>query len=92
MQTFTVSEEAARTAYAEAGLSNEQIEKALQGLRDARTHAGLDVVTNPADERKYGDISVFKVQGNGYRKPTMGLFKAQIPGFIEDLQAAYDAL
>lgn len=90
--TFTVSEESARAAYKEAGLSDTQIEKALAGLRNARVTAGIEAKVNPAGERKYGDVSIFKVQGNGYRKPAMGLFRGQIAGLIAQLQDALKVL
>lgn len=93
MSSYAVTtEESARAAFKEAGLTDAQIEKALTGLRNTRAHAGIEVTVNPADERKYGDVSIFKVQGNGYRKPAMGLFHAQIAGLVEQLQDALKVL
>ena len=87
-----VDTEAARAAFVAAGLSEGEIEKALAGLASMRSFAGIEVVVNAADERKFGDVSIFKVQGNGYRKPAMGLFQAQIEPLIESLKDALTVL
>jgi hypothetical protein len=87
-----VNTDAARAAFQAAGLTEEAIEKALAGLASMRTTASIEVVVNSAEERKFGDVSIFKVQGNGYRKPAMGLFREQIEPLIEQLGAALTAL
>lgn len=84
----TVNLQAAEGALRAAGVSEEEIGKALAGLASLRTTAGIEVVVNPADERKYGDVSIFKVQANGYRKPAMGVFASQLPELIAGLQDA----
>lgn len=90
--TINVSLDAARAAYEEAGLKKEQIDKLLSGLTAARTTAGLEVVVNPEGERKYGDVSIFKVQANGYRKPKMGVFTKDIQTLIDGLTQALKEL
>lgn len=87
-----VNTEAARAAFQAAGLTDEAIDKALAGLASMRTTAAVEVVVNSAEERKFGDVSIFKVQGNGYRKPAMGLFRDQIEPLIEQLGTALTAL
>lgn len=84
--------DAARAAFVAAGLNEAQVEKALAGLASLRDVAGIEVVVNSAEERKFGDVSIFKVQGNGYRKPAMGLFQAQIQPLIESLTDALAVL
>lgn len=87
-----VNTEAARAAFEAAGLDSDAVDQALAGLASMRTTASIEVVVNPAEERKFGDISIFKVQGNGYRKPVMGLFQAQIEPLIESLTDAAEVL
>lgn len=88
----TVNLEAAEAALRAAGVSEDEIVKAIQGLSTMRTTAGIEVVVNPAEERKYGDVSIFKVQGNGYRKPAMGIFESQLSDLISQLQDALGVL
>lgn len=88
----TVNLEAAEGALRAAGLSDSDVTKAMQGLAAARSTAGIEVVVNPAEERKFGDVSIFKVQGNGYRKPVMGIFASQLPGLIAQLEDANGVL
>ena len=87
-----VNTEAARAAFVAAGLKGEQIDQALAGIASMRTTASIEVVVNSAEERKFGDVSIFKVQGNGYRRPAMGLFREQIEPLIERLGAALTVL
>jgi hypothetical protein len=87
-----VDTESARAAFKAAGLSDDAIEQALAGLASMRTNAAIEVVVNSAEERKFGDVSIFKVQSNGYRKPAMGLFRDQIEPLIEQLGNALTAL
>jgi hypothetical protein len=88
----TVNTEAARAAFEAAGLKGDALDRALAGIASMRTTATIEVVVNSAEERKFGDVSIFKVQGNGYRKPAMGLFRDQISVLIEQLQAAQTTL
>jgi hypothetical protein len=88
----TVNLEAAEGALRAAGVAEDEITKAIQGLATMRTTAGIEVVVNPAEERKFGDVSIFKVQGNGYRKPAMGIFATQLPDLIAQLTDANNVL
>jgi len=88
----SVNLEAAEGALRAAGVSEDEIVKAIQGLATMRTTAGIEVVVNPAEERKYGDVSIFKVQGNGYRKPAMGIFENQLSDLIAQLEDALRVL
>lgn len=88
----TVNTESARAAFEAAGLKGDALDRAMAGISALRTTATIEVVVNGAEERKFGDVSIFKVQGNGYRKPAMGLFGDQIPALIEQLQAAQTVL
>lgn len=88
----TVNTESARAAFVAAGLGEKEIEQALAGLASLRNTATIEVVVNSAEERKFGDVSIFKVQGNGYRKPAMGLFKDQIQATIDALTDALEVL
>lgn len=88
----TVNTEAAKAAFEAAGLSGDALDRALAGVASLRTTATIEVVVNSAEERKFGDVSIFKVQGNGYRKPAMGLFRDQIEPLMEQLASAQTAL
>ena len=58
-----------------------------------RAHrAETEVRINDEDNRKYGDVSIYKVQDNGYARPKMGVFTDSIPTLVEQLEAAYAAL
>jgi hypothetical protein len=43
-------------------------------------------------ERKFGDVTIFKVAANGYREPKTGVFDEQLDELIDGLTAARDAL
>ena len=87
-----INTESARAAFEAAGLDAAAVDAALAGLASLRNTASIEVVVNSAEERKFGDVSIFKVQGNGYRKPAMGLFKDQIAPTIEALTDALSVL
>lgn len=80
-------------------LTKEQLE-VLQGIDPAdlaalvgRSHrAETEVRVNDEDNRKFGDVSIYKVQENGYSRPKTGLFTDGIPTLIEQLQDAYAEL
>ena len=87
----TVNTDQAREVFEAAGLSGSALEQAMSGLANMRTTAGIEVVVNPEAERKFGDVTIYKVQGNGYRQPKLALRIAQIPELIAGLTAAQAA-
>lgn len=54
----------------------------------ARQHAVFEVTINEEGDRKYGDVTIYKVQGNGFRAPKVGIYADDLPGLINQLQAA----
>lgn len=92
MSTISVNEDALLAAYKAAGLGEQEIAKAMAGLRNARTTVAPTVVVNQGDERKFGDVSIFKTHANGYRKAGIGLWAADLPAFIAALQEAQATL
>lgn len=81
-----------REALEAVGLQGDELDKAMQGLANMRTTASIEVGVNTGDDAKYGDVSVYKVQPNGYRRTAMGARTAQIPGFIVELVSALEKL
>ena len=55
-------------------------------------HASFEVLVNDEANKKYGDVTIYKVQSNGYRTPKTGVFSKDLPGLIEQLQAAQEKL
>lgn len=53
-----------------------------------RQTATIQVVVNEGEAKKFGDVSIVKVQANGYKQPKVGIFAADLPGFIEALVEA----
>lgn len=64
----------------------------LASIVGAANRASTEVRVNDTDDRKYGDVSIFKVQANGYARPKMGVYTKGIPALIEQLQTAFDVL
>lgn len=62
----------------QAGLANVQI----------RQRASFEVIVNDEDNRKYGDVTIYKVQSNGFRAPKVGIAKTDLADLIERLQKA----
>lgn len=89
---MALTAEQQREAFEAAGLRGDALEKALQGLANMRTTAAIEVRVNPDDERKYGDVTVFKVQGNGFRAPKLALKTGQIAEVLNGLVSAFAAL
>jgi len=69
------------------GISDASVREALLTASRGAASA-ITVRVNTGDEKKYGDVSVLKTRGD-FTTPVMGLRNADIPGFIEQLQAAY---
>lgn len=57
-------------------LSPDQV-KAILGRSNARAFEVR--VNDGAEEKKFGDMTVFKVASNGYRQPKTGVFTEQAP-------------
>lgn len=85
-----VNTDQARQAFEAAGLKGQALENALAGLSNMRVTAEVIVRVNEGDERKFGDVSILKIQANGFEKPVGGFKFAQLPELIAGLQAAYD--
>lgn len=83
-----VNEQNAREAFQAAGLTGQALEDAIAGLANMRTTAEVVVRVNEGENRKYGHVSLIKIQANGFEKPVTGLRFEQIPGLIAQLQAA----
>lgn len=76
------------------GITPEQVAKAVGSPSvEARQRKAIkvDVQTGEA-AAEYGDVSISKSIGNGRYLPKMGVFRADLDGFIADLQAARDVL
>ena len=86
-----VNTENARTAFEAAGLKGTALENALAGLANMRTTATVEVRVNEGEERKFGDVSIVKIQANGYTRPVGGFQFAQLPELIAGLTAALSA-
>ena len=54
--------------------------------------ADTEVRINDADNVKFGEVSVYKVQSNGYARPKLGVDADAIPGLIDGLQVAFATL
>lgn len=85
-----VNTDNARAAFVAAGLKDDALENALAGLSNMRVTAEVTVRVNGPDERKFGDVSIVKIQANGFERPLGGFKFDQLPDLIAALQAAYD--
>lgn len=63
--------------------------KDLASVVSETNRADTDVRVNDEENRKFGDVSIYKVQDNGFARPKMGVFTDSIPGLIGQLEAAY---
>jgi hypothetical protein len=86
------NEEATRTALKESGLTEEQVEKSIAKLRSLRETAGIQVKVNPVAERKYGDVTIVKVQPDGYTKTLGGVWHKDVRTLAAALLDAADIL
>ena len=86
----TVNTDQAREVFEAAGLKGTALDQALQGIVNMRTTASIEVGINSGDDVKFGDVSVYKVQPNGYRRTAMGVRTSQIPGFLVNLADALE--
>ena len=85
-----VNTDQAREAFEAGGGTGKALENAIAGLANMRTTAQVIVRVNDADERKFGDVSILKIQANGFEKPVGGFRFAQLPELIAGLQQAYE--
>lgn len=85
-----VNTDQARAAFEAAGLKGSALENALAGLSNMRVTAEVVVRVNGPDERKFGDVSIVKIQANGFERPIGGFKFEQLPELIAGLQTAYD--
>ncbi len=69
-------------------MTPEQVATAVAKLNRADT----EVRINDEDNQKFGEVSLYKVQGSGYARPKMGIDADGIPGLIEGLQDAFATL
>jgi hypothetical protein len=86
-----VNTEQARAAFEAAGLKGNALEQAVAGLANMRVTAEIVVRTNVGEERKFGDVSIVKIQANGFERPIGGFQYGQLPDLISQLQAALDS-
>jgi hypothetical protein len=86
-----VNTDQAREAFEAAGLTGKALDNAIAGLSNMRVTAQVVVRVNSEDERKFGDVSIIKIQANGFEKPTGGFKFAQLPELIAGLTAAYES-
>lgn len=86
-----VDSSAARTVLEAAGLKGDKLENALAGIANVRSTAEVQVRVNTGDEVKFGNVSILKIQANGFTRPVGGFTFAQLPDLIAGLQAAYDS-
>lgn len=78
----------------------EALQQALTALGQAqtasqrpKTRGTVKVRVNTTDgARKFGDITIVKVKPNGYETPAAGVWADQIPGLIDALTAAQEAI
>ncbi len=64
----------------------------LATLVSKANRADTEVRINDEDNQKFGEVSLYKVQSNGYARPKMGIDVDGIPGLIAGLEAAYTTL
>ncbi len=64
----------------------------LATLVSKANRADTEVRINDEDNQKFGEVSLYKVQGNGYARPKMGIDADGIPGLIVGLQEAFASL
>lgn len=88
----TVNTDNAREVFENIGLKGAALDQALEGLANMRTTASIEVSINEGDDVKFGDVSINKVQPNGYSRTAMGLRTAQIPEFVANLVVALEEL
>ena len=88
----TVNTDNAQEVFEAIGLKGNALDQALQGLANMRTTASIEVQINSGDDVKFGDVSINKVQPNGYSRTAMGLRTAQIPEFVVNLVVALEEL
>jgi outer membrane translocation and assembly module TamA len=86
-----VDTDAAREVLEAAGLKGEKLDNALAGIANVRTTAEVQVRVNKGEEIKFGNVSIVKIQANGFVKPLGGFSFDQLPGLITQLEAAYAA-
>lgn len=86
-----VDTDAARGVLESAGLKGDALEDALAGIANVRTTAEVQVRVNRGEEIKFGNVSIIKIQANGFEKPLGGFTFDQLPSLITQLQTAYDA-
>ncbi len=85
-----VDTDAARSVLEAAGLKGGKLEDALAGIANVRTTAQVVVRVNQGDELKFGNVSIIKIQANGFEKPVGGFTFDQVAELITQLQTAYD--
>ncbi len=85
-----VNAEAARTVLEAAGLKGDKLDDALAGIANVRTTAQVVVRVNAGEELQFGNVSIIKIQANGFEKPVGGFTYAQLPELIAQLQVALD--
>ena len=64
----------------------------LATLVSKANRADTEVRINDEDNQKFGEVSLYKVQSNGYARPKMGIDADGIPGLIAGLQDAFATL
>jgi hypothetical protein len=64
----------------------------LATLVSKTNRADTEVRINDEDNTKFGEVSLYKVQSNGYARPKMGIDADGIPGLIAGLQEAFATL
>ena len=64
----------------------------LATLVSKANRADTEVRINDEDNQKFGEVSLYKVQSNGYARPKMGIDADGIPGLIVGLQEAFSTL
>lgn len=85
-----VDTSAAREVLEAAGLKGDKLEDALAGIANVRTTAQVVVRVNTGEELKFGNVSIIKIQANGFEKPVGGFTFDQVAELIPQLQATVD--
>lgn len=94
MAKQTAQDKAVLALFEALGVTPEQVASAIGSSQvEARQRKAIrvDVLTGE-DATKYGDVSISKAVNGGRYIAKLGVFQADLDGFIADLQAARDAL